>query len=203
MDAVALAADSGWLVDYYFRNNRNEEANQLAEQAAASGSANGLRIRGTMFERLGRLNDAERDFTVIAGSYQNPAPLLGFYFRRVEINHDLAYAQKWEKWRGETFARGLQPEAATMNGTPKTGVFVYKDSERSRRAGLRAGDIIVALEGWRVDNREQYYAINSFKDDSRMSLTLWRGTLVKIEADMPGRLFGTEHETHPMKGWIQ
>ncbi len=46
-----------------------------------------------------------------------------------------------------------------MSGVPQTGVFVNKDSEYSRAAGIRAGDIIVGLDGWRVDNRDQYQAI--------------------------------------------
>lgn len=91
-----------------------------------------------------------------------------------------------------------------MTGTPKTGVFVYADSEASRKAGIRAGDIIVGLEGRRVDSSEQYRAINAFKDDEpRVQLTLWRGQLIKVDTQMPGRLFGTDIRTHPMKGWIQ
>jgi hypothetical protein len=40
-------------------------------------------------------------------------------------------------------------------------------------------------------------------DDPGVQLTLWRGSLIKIDTQMPGRLFGTDIRTHPMKGWIQ
>ena len=83
-------------------------------------------------------------------------------------------------------------------------MFVNKDSEYSRAAGIRAGDIIVGLDGWRVDNNDQYQAILAFKDDPMLKLTVSRGgRLIKIEAKSPTRKFGTQLETHPMKGWIK
>jgi hypothetical protein len=152
---------------------------------------------------MGRFNDAEKDLGQIALDYKQPQYLLGFYYRRVEVAHDTAYEHKWKKWLAETFPKGLQPEPASMTATPKTGVFVYEDSERSQKAGIRSGDIIVGLEGWRVDTVEQYFAINSFFEQPRVKLTLWRGTLIKIDAETPNRLFGTDIRTHPLKGWIE
>lgn len=204
MDSVALAADAGWLVNYYHRNKRNADALALAERAASSGSWNGMTTYGRLLERLGRLDEAEKSIGEAAIGYKSYEQLLGFYYRRVEIDRHTAYEAKWKRWLAEVFPNGLQPEPTTTTGTPKTGVFVYADSEASRKAGIRAGDIIVGLEGWRVDSFEQYRAINAFKDDEpRVQLTLWRGQLIKVDTQMPGRLFGTDIRTHPMKGWIQ
>jgi hypothetical protein len=203
MDMVALSGDAGWLVDYYRRRLRIDEAVALAERAASVGSVQGLLARGLLQERLGDFDAAERDLVDIAGSYQTPEYLLGFYYRRVEVAHDERYRAKWDKWRTETFPNGIQPEPASMTETPKTGVFIYEDSPRSRKAGIRAGDIVVGLEGWRVDTQEQYRAINAFFDRPLVKLTLWRGALIKVEASSPNRLFGTQIRTHPLKGWIQ
>jgi hypothetical protein len=203
IDSLAVAADAEWLVDYYRRHFRLDDAIALADRAASTGSVAGLATRGHLRERLADLNGAEEDLGRIALSYDSREYLLGFYYRRVEVAHDEAYRHKWTKWLTETFPNGLQPEPVTIQGTPKTGVFVSRDSERSRKAGIRTGDIIVGLEGWRVDSLRQYRAINEFFDQPRVKLTVWRGALIKIEGDAPTRLFGMQIETHPLKGWIE
>ena len=76
-----------------------------------------------------------------------------------------------------------------------------KDSGRSRAAGLQAGDIIVGLEGWRVDSQQQYTAINAFFERDQVNLTAWRGHLFKVSGTPPNRLFGIEFRTYPIAGW--
>jgi hypothetical protein len=203
IDSIALAADADWLINYYYRNKRTHDAIELADRAASSGSANGLENRAYLLERLGSIDEAERDYLQSATSYQWPAQLIGFYHRRVLAGNDPAYKAKYDKWVAEVFPRGMQPEAGSMTGPPKGGVYVTKDSERSRKAGIRAGDIIVGLEGWKVETFLQYAAINAFKEDPHMKLSIWRGSLVKVEADQPGRLFGTSLADFPLKGHIQ
>lgn len=204
IDALARAQDSNWLATYYYRNGNTDKAIALAEEVARTNSANGYITRGRLYERLGNLDGAEQDFLRNAQGYNDLAGLVGFYYRRVEIDGNSAYGAKWEKWRAEVFPNGLQPEPTTLTGVPQTGVFVNKDSEYSRAAGIRAGDIIVGLDGWRVDNDDQYQAILVFKDDPTVKLAMARGgRLVKIEATSPTRRFGTYLETHPMKGWIK
>lgn len=203
MDGVALSASAGWLVNYYYRHNRTEDALKLATRAASSGSADGAFIEGRLFERLGRLDEAEDRFLGIETHYDNAIPAIGFYHRQFVVAKNEKYSEKWRRHLEMFFPQGLQAVPATMPVAPKSGVFVEKDSDRSRKAGMQAGDIIVGLEGWRVDNRNQYHAINAFSDNERMKLTIWRGALIPIEADVPGRLFGTTLQTHPMKGWIE
>jgi hypothetical protein len=202
-DQVAFAAEAGWLVEHYRKNGRVMEARSLAERAARVGSAAGHQVRAELLDRLGEYNKAEEDFGYNALNYGQRADLLAFYYRRVEVAHDEAYRPKWNKWLAEVFPDGLQPEPTSMTGTPKSGVFVYEDSDRSKKAGIRAGDIIVGLEGFRVDNVEQYRAINRFFEQERVKLTLWRGTLIKVDAEATNRLFGTNIQTHPLKGWIE
>jgi hypothetical protein len=203
IDSLELAAGAGWLVEHYRKTGRIDEAKKLAEQAAATGSAAGFDVRGNLYEHLGEFDQAEQDFINNATAYNDREHLLGFYYRRVEVAHDERYRQKWTKWLAETFPNGLQPEPTAIVGKPTVGVYVNGDSERSRKAGIRAGDIIVGLEGFRVDNVEQYRAINHFFEHERVKLTLWRGSLIKIDADAPNRLFGTDIATYPLKGWIE
>lgn len=203
MDHVALASDAGWLVTYYATHNRTEDALSLAERAASSGSADGSYVQGRLFERLGRLDEAEAKLLDIEASYKNPIPATSFYYRQFVVAKNPRYSEKWRRHLETYFPNGLQPEPTSMPAAPKSGVFVEKDSALSRKAGMRAGDIIVGLEGWRVDSRDQYHTINGFIENEHMKLTIWRGSLIRIEADVPGRLFGTTIQTHPMKGWIE
>ena len=204
MDDVARARDSDWLVTYYHANGQIDKAIALAERAARTGANAGLNTRARLFERLGKLDAAEKDHLASAERYNSPEGLLAFYYRRVEVDMNRAYQSKWDTWRPVVFPNGLQPAPTSMPGVPPTGVFVYKDSAYLRDAGLRAGDIIVGVDGWRVDTEEQYWTIIDIKDDPTVRFTLSRGgQLVTVEATSPTRLFGGELQTHPMKGWIK
>jgi hypothetical protein len=203
IDAIARANASGWLTSYYHRTKQIDKAVALAQLVVRSGAGGGFDTHARLSERLGLLDKAEEDFMANMQAYQSKTGLLGFYYRRVQVDKNEAYRAKYARWLAEVFPDGLQPEPTAMPGQPQKGVFVYKDSPYSRKYGVRSGDIIVGLEGWRVDNAEQYFAINSFKDDAEMKITLWRGQLVTIDAKSPTRLLGTDLQTHPMKGWIK
>jgi len=72
-----------------------------------------------------------------------------------------------------------------------------------RKAGIQAGDIIVGLEGLRVDNLPQYRAINASFDaeHQEMKLTLWRGQMFQATLTAPGRYMGVEFRSYPIQGW--
>jgi hypothetical protein len=81
--------------------------------------------------------------------------------------------------------------------------MVTKDSELSRAAGLQAGDLIVGLEGWRVENRSQYRAINAFFKTEAMKITAWRTKVFDVAVTAPNRLMGIDFRSHPIKGWAE
>lgn len=203
LDAIARANESNWLVSYYYRTKQLDKAVALAEQVVRTGAGAGFITHGRLSERRGMLDRAEEDFKANVEAYNNKSGLLGFYYRRVEVDGNEAYRARYERLLAEVFPDGLQPEPASMPGAPQKGVFVYKDSPYSRKYGVRTGDIIVALEGYRVDTEEQYHAVNAFKDTPELKMTLWRGQLIKIEAKSPTRLLGTDLQTHPLQGWIK
>ena len=87
---------------------------------------------------------------------------------------------------------------------PERGVTVTKDNAQLRKAGLQAGDLIVGLEGWRVDNLKQFRAINAFSDRPDRKLTVWRGRI--SEVTLPWRSWwstGVEFRTYPIQGWAE
>jgi tetratricopeptide (TPR) repeat protein len=200
VDVVVMANNAGWLVDYYFEKGRTAPALALAERAGNTGAYQGLIIQSYLYERLGRFDDAERTYREAATGYNRPEALIGFYYRAVNVRKQNAYEAVFKQHLAEVFPDGLVA-VASAETQPATGVIVMKDSELSRAAGLQAGDIIVGLEGWRVDNLRQYRAINAFFTGDDMKIAAWRGRVLQVSVTAPNRLMGIEFRSHPIKGW--
>jgi hypothetical protein len=200
VDAVMKANSASWLVTYYFEHGQTAAALSLAEEAGGTGAQAGLTTQAYLYERLGRLEDAERVYRDADESYERPEGLIGFYYRAVNVRKQTAYAAALHEQLGRVFPGGLV-EVSANSGSPATGVIVMKDSELSRAAGLQAGDIIIGLEGWRVDNLTQYRVVNAFFKTDRMKITAWRGRVFEVTVSAPNRLMGIEFRSHPIRGW--
>jgi len=58
------------------------------------------------------------------------------------------------------------------------------------KAGLKKGDLIVALDDWRVYDLTQYYYVRSLKSEP-LKLLVWNGNRCsEVVADPPNRRFG-------------
>lgn len=202
LDAVAVANKSRWLAQYYASHNRVGPALQLATRVAGTGASEGLTVAAHLYERLGRTADAEAMYQDVMRSYDEPAELLGFYYREVEVKKGSQYADAWKAARERVFPNGLTNAPLTAD-KPAVGVHISSDSDAARKIGLRAGDIVVALDGWHVENLPQYYAVRAFADAGPITLTVWRGQLadVRIADRMFRPLFQVEN--YPVQGWIE
>ena len=202
LDAVAMTWSSRWLVHYYERTNQGAKATQLAERSAAVGSAPGMFTLAMLHERRSEFDQADELYSAVASRYPDgTAPLAAFLYRQAVEAKKPEYADRWKAIERDVFPDGIQPVASEMKTRPANGVFVEKDSFWSRKAGLRAGDIIVGVDGLKVENVEQLDAVLWFKPQARTyQFTAWRGVL--LTAEIP-----TRHEmtlkTHPLKGWIE
>jgi hypothetical protein len=201
VDSVWRANESGWLVDYYFRHARFDEAKALAVDSAAVGSFGGMVTLAHLEEHLGNLPHAEKLYLDSARRYENPSQLLGFYQRRIRDYHETQWEEQWRAWLPRVFPEGLQSAVVTLASKPDRGVVITNDSALARKAGVQAGDLIVGLEGFRVDNMAQYRAINASFETNDMKLTLWRGQIFRATLNAPNRLMGIEFRTYPIQGW--
>jgi hypothetical protein len=205
-DRVSFSNQAGWLVTYYYERKQIERAMDLAEEAAEVGAAEGLTTAGYLYERLGRGEDAEQMYEQSARRYDDPSQLLGFYYRALHERKQTDFERGWKRWLPTMFPDGLQPAIATAAAAPMParGVTVTKDSAQLRKAGLQAGDLIVGLDGWRVDNLQQFRAINAFSERPDRKLTVWRGRV--SEVSLPWRSWwgtGVEFRTYPIQGWAE
>jgi hypothetical protein len=203
VDTVWKSTNSGWLVDYYYRHNRLADAVRLAEESAAVESFAGLMTLARLDEQTGKLLEAEALYVEAATHYDNFAYLLAFYLRRIRDHKDSQWQASYAKLLPTLFPEGMQPEPSSMSAKPAHGVIITADSDRARKAGAQAGDIIVGIEGIRVDNLPQYYAVNGSFETNEMKLTLWRGGLFHVATTAPGRLIGVQIRTYPIEGWAE
>jgi tetratricopeptide (TPR) repeat protein len=201
LDAVKMSNSSGWLVDYYYHHDRTSDALVLAEQSAGTYSLRGLVTVAHLYEHLERFAEAEKAYVRAADRYDDPAQLLGFYYRAVNVRKQQDYDEKWRAALIQTFPEGLVLDSATDAARPPHSVVVTRDNEKVRKAGLQAGDLIVAVEGWRVDNVRQFHAVNAFDEGEQMKLTAWRGRRFPVDLTARNRVMGIEFRTDPIEGW--
>lgn len=199
-DGVSLANMAPWLVDYYARTGRPDDALRLAERGAESGALVGLQVASRLYERLGRFDEAERA-AERASRYDSSGDLFGFYYRAVHTHGRSAYAARLAALTAEVFPAGMHPAPTALAAPPSAGVFINRDSELSRRHGVQTGDIIVGAEGWRVDDQRQYRAASATALSSVLTLSVWRGAVSQVRVPTPSRLMGVEFRNHPMTGW--
>lgn len=202
LDQVAMSNSSAWLVRYYERNRQIDRALDLAERSAEVGSARGLITLARFYERRGRADEARPLFERLAGRYERSGDeLLGFLHRQVVVRGRTSEQAEYARVLHAAFPGGLTPVPAAMPAQPAKGVFINRDSAESQRLRLQAGDIIVGVDGWLVQSKEQYQAIMALADDGvKHKITAWRGVLFTVEADED---IGMELETFPLAGWIK
>jgi len=202
LDQISMANASGWLVEYYERTGQLVKAMDLAQRSAAVYSGRGLATLAHLLERRARIAEAEEVFMAMSSRYPDLlSTLAGFLYRQAVTGKNAAYMARWKSIEKALFPNGLQPMATVMTTKPENGVFVEEDSASSRRVRLQAGDIIVGVDGWKVENKQQYdAAIALLPPHAKHKLTAWRGILFTVDLYANN---GMTLKTHPLKGWIE
>jgi hypothetical protein len=172
------------LVDYDFRHGLHDEALKVAQAAGETDSEMGLSIYTYALEKLGRLDEAE-------AAAKRDDELYGrdFWFSNFKLRHRDRYPQDYANAVARSFPNGLvKARLADFSGAPKHGMQITSDSDMLKAAGLAPGDVIVELDGYRVDSGEQYDVIRALTMDSKMDFIVWRdGKYFELQALVPGR----------------
>jgi hypothetical protein len=177
-------------VTYDCDHGRKEEAFRLAREAAATYSGAGLGTLARLLERTGDLVGAERYFRAIFDRYESsPQFLIGFYRRHVE---DPGLRSGLRRLEVEVFPRGLaRARGEATPSPPEDGVLITGSSPSLAEAGLQPGNVIVALDGYRVRDLRPYNWIRFLSPhDAPMRLTVWAGAGVR------------EIQAHPRERWF-
>jgi hypothetical protein len=202
LDQVSLSNNSAWMVSYYERSGHLVRAEDLAQRSGRVGSEAGLQTLGAFYERRARLDEAAAVFERIAGRYRKAsAPLAGFLYRQAVVAKNPRFVGRWQVVERELFPGGLQPLPEAMPAQPANAVWVDDITSAERRLRVQVGDLIVGVDGWKVENREQYDAVIAFTESHAIrKITLWRGMLFSVELPADN---GMELQSYPLRGWIQ
>jgi hypothetical protein len=165
---INVCNDADWLVSYYFRTGRVQEAVEVAEIVAEVYCSNGLQTKAHLLERMGRFVEAEVVYRANEKRYDSDDPvsfpLLGFYYRMARVAGYDAYEAQASELLSKVFPDDLQALPSGMDtAAPAGGVLIDGNSETLKAAGLRGGDVIVGLDGWRVRSLDQYDAIRHLR----------------------------------------
>jgi len=196
-DRVAVSNNVGWLVTYLWKTGQKSTAEEVASDAARTYSARGLEIMAHLRELQNRPEEAEDYYRKEGERYDSPEAVLGLYFRWKD--RQPAFRTKWEKAIGATFPGGLKrfdPSLAPVH--PAKGMKFGGRSARLEEAGIKPGAIVVAVEGYLVENQRQYLTVRSLSLEDPMSLVVFQdGKYQTLATDVPGRRFGVDLVDYP------
>ena len=191
-DRVHVSNHMNWLVRYYREHGNTREAMIVARSGAETGSSQGLQTLAWLLEDLDELEQAESLHRDNFERYENPAALVGFYYRLARVRGLAAYEAKLGSAASELFPGGLETYRAAENDTPpRDGALIDSNSKRLRDSGLMPGDIVVALDGFRVRSFGQYDAVRAFSVSPELKLAVWRvNRYLDVVARSRDRRFG-------------
>lgn len=198
LDRVTMANSAQWLVLYYMRTNRMPQALKLASEANEVFSYGGINTLAFYYEKTGDLAQAEELFVRASKRYNNTSDLLGFYYRQAELGREQQFKDAWLRELKIVFPNGLQPVPKEM-ASSGPGLVVYQDSPESRKGGAIESDVIIGVDGFRVQNRRQFDAVGAFKRGERLQdLTVRRGgLLLSARVKRRGRLLAMDLRPYP------
>ena len=196
-NAVAVANDSSWLVNYYYDHGQPDRALAVARFAGEVYSFKGLETLAGLQERMGRSKEAEATYEKIHERYKDAGPLHRFYARTAGSHPE--YADGMKAAESDLFPAGMEEVTlAQLSGPPSKGVQIHGENELSRAAGVRPGAIIVAFDGKRVSSTEQFTFVRELKSTPEFDLLVYQdGRYQAIHARAPGRKFGLSISTWP------
>jgi tetratricopeptide (TPR) repeat protein len=204
-DRVSFSQNCGWLVSYYLEHNQANRAFIVAEEAAQIGAWGGLNTLAYLHERLEHWDEAEHFYREAYQRYDaNASELLGFYYRAFVVGKQARFERAWAEVLPTVFPDGLRDIPKAFTGTPEHGVIITEDNLRVVKAGFQSGDIIVGLEGFRIENLKQYRAVNAFfLNHNEIKLSLWRGSVFNKTYTAPNRMMGIGIRSYPIQDWAE
>jgi hypothetical protein len=200
-DRVMVANSTDWVVTYYLRTGNIRRAREIAEMSAEVGSFGGMLQMALFLEGTGRYADAEKRIIAARQRYPKKGPynvLIGFYHRMAHVRKVASYEGRFVEQTKDILPKGLErADLASQTAPPTDGVQFTEETPTLRRNRLHKGDVVVAVDGWRVRTQEQYYVVRDFDTNPDFRLILWRGNKYEeVAARCLYRRFGTDLATY-------
>jgi hypothetical protein len=192
-DAVGMSNSVGRLVDYYLDHNRMNDAETVAKGAGDTGSAGGLLTYCLVLEKEGRVKEALDAAKDVADRYNVTWRVDDLYAAHPEVfpvEHQALYRKD--------FPNGMSKVTVdSFNGPPSNGCVITSNSPQLQRAALDTGDVVVGLDGYKVETSPQYDYIRAQSIDPKMDFIVWRqNDYLEVHASVPHRKFFVDMDTY-------
>ncbi len=180
IDEVMVSNSAEWLIKYFERKGDLASARNLADRAATAYSAAGLLAKARLLERQREMDGAVEFYQKQAERYDDYGPLLGFLIRLKEAGSN-EHAALLDSLLKEHLPTGLVKFDKAARAAPRIGVRVPEQGAGGllpgsaiEAAGLRRGDIVVSVRGYRVADWNSFKVLRSLEPELPYVLTVWR-----------------------------
>lgn len=193
-DSVRVSNEAYWRVKYWLKKGQTGKARQIADDAGEVYSARGLESKAYFFEATSNYDGAFEWYAKEEERYDDSGPLVDFCERYKNLTGDSRFEPEVKKRVNKMFPHGMEKVSlADFHAPPTDGVSILQQGELLTAAGLRAGDVIVALNGTRTHTFNQYMFVRGLLAGPELDLIVWQGgNYHEIKASPPDHRFGVD-----------
>jgi tetratricopeptide (TPR) repeat protein len=193
-DSVRVANRCDWVVKYYESHGRAEDATRLADKAAEVYSFAGLQTKASLQEMRHDYKGALQTYSAINDRYERAVPLIQFLLRVHKTAPDPFFDTQLKSVSEQAVSGGLEAvNVPSFAGPPADGMLVSVENGETRRAGLRLGDVVVAVHGFRVRDFRSYKVLRDLESGTPLDLIVWRtDAYLTLSASPPNNRFGVD-----------
>lgn len=179
-DRVATSNNTQWMIYHYKSTGQDAKAREIADHNEEVYSQRGLVSALTLAVAEKDVARAKKLARAIEERYGDPMYIP---------------VAAWQEGKNEKLVRQIFPEGIKQvtladfnaDGTYK-GTRIAENSVTVRTAGLRAGDVVLAVDGQRVESFRQYFMLMATGIEPRVRLLYRRGkTFAEQECVLPNR----------------
>ena len=195
---MRAASYSVWRVQHFLRTGQIEKARAVADEAGEVYSYRGLEAKGLFLEGITNYDGAFEWFSKIEERYNKSLPLVAFCLRYESATGNHTFAPEVKKRLSTLFPNGV--ENVTLNNfhiPPADGVLIREENDLLRAAGLKSGNVIVAVYGIRVHSMLQYMYGRELKQTPELDLIVWQGDAYReFKPSPPKHRFGVQFDDY-------
>lgn len=201
-DRLLMSNWVGWTVGYYEETGRRGRALEVAREAAAVGSYGGMVTLGALLDRRGRVDEASEVFHALAERYESGGHRLDRFFAAYQQRvGDGRFGVEAEAAFARVFPGGLERvDLDDFDEPAMSGVVFVESSVPLERAGLGEGAVVVALDGYRIHNVEQYLTVRRFRFERDFELIVYyKAAYRRVRASEPMRSLNAQFADYPRR----
>jgi len=183
------------------KKGETQKAQSVADAAGEVYSAVGLEAKAEFFEATGKYAEAFEWYAKEEERYDDSSSLIGFCVRYKAKTGDTRFDAALKSRLAKLFPKGI--EKVTLKDfqtAPVDGLMLREGNDLVSKAGMKTGDVIVAVNGIRTHNSNQYDYGRDTGATNGMTLIVWQGNQYReIRASPPNNRFGVHLDDYVAK----